>query len=117
MFRPNTTAKLYRRSAQLDLYGEQSFDTPVNVKCAVVTFEPKVSKSSVRVDSSGSHGRAEEEVTEAVLLFLPTELIAQGDIVEIDGKQIEAISIFPRRSTSGKLDHLEVSFRKGARPI
>lgn len=117
MFRPNITVDLHRRQDQMDIYGNQGYEPAVKVRCAIVSLDATVLKSSVRADSSASRGRAEEETVEAKLLFLPGEQIKQGDLVIVDGEQIEVITVEKRRNTSGKIDHLEVDFRRGARSL
>lgn len=116
MFIPNATCRLYRHTNIKDLYGAYVFDAPVTVRCSVISLDLKVAKTSVRVDSSASRGRAEEEVGLATLLFLPNTQITEGDVVQVDGQVLEVIRLFPRRDVLGKVDHITVDLRKGALP-
>jgi hypothetical protein len=117
MFIPNATCELYSRTDIQDVYGDFSFLPPQqNVPCAVVQMDLVVKKTSVRADSSASRGRAEEEIGLVRLLFPVTVSVKEGDIVAVDGQVVEVIRIFPRRDITGKLDHYQVDFRKGALP-
>lgn len=112
MFVPNNIARHWVASPALDVYGERSFVGPTDVPCAVVSLNLEVGKTSVRADSSGSRGRAEEEQGIARILF-PTFLkLTEKDVIEIAGKTLEVIQVTPRWSVAGKLDHFECDLRQ-----
>tara|TARA_B100000749_G_scaffold148090_1_gene113659 strand:+ start:648 stop:1013 length:366 start_codon:yes stop_codon:yes gene_type:complete len=112
MFRANTTCTLQSQTGELDIFGNPVFVKPVTVPCAVVSYDLSVQKSSVRADSSGSRGRAEQLEGVARFLFRRTQKIKTGDIITKDGFTLEVIEVFPRRDVSGRLDHLEVDMKK-----
>ena len=116
MFVPNTTCQLYTRSDTQNLYGGYTYNDPITVPCAIVSMDLKVSKTSVRADSSASRGRAEEEVGSARLLFPASTAVKEGDLASVDGYPIEVIRIFSRHDVLGNIDHLQIDFRKGQFP-
>lgn len=117
MFNPNNTCVLRKATATLDVRGERTYLPPKRgVPCAVVSLDLLIDKTSVRADSSGSRGRAEEQQGDALLLFPTYVTIANLDIVEVDGVTLEVISVFPRRNVLGQLDHFEVKGRRSELP-
>ena len=117
MFVPNNTCSLYGATATMDIRGERTYlPVKLGVPCAVISLNLKIDKTSVRADSSGSRGRAEEDQGDAMLLFPASVEIQRNDIVACDGETLEAISIMPRRSVLGRLDHYEVIFRRAELP-
>lgn len=116
LFRPNTTCKFYSRSAGYDVYGKTTFAAGRVTPCAVVSYDLSRMKSSVRVDSSGSRGRADELAGVARFLFPKTITVNRGDIVQKDNYWLRVIEIHPRYGVDGRLDHLEIDLEK-AEPI
>lgn len=117
MFVPNNTCRLWKATTTLDIRGERSYLSPVdNIACAVVSLDLLIDKTSVRADSSGSRGRAEEEQGDGLILFPTYVSIDENDIIEVDGAVLEIISVFPRRSVLGVLDHFEVKGRRSQVP-
>lgn len=117
MFIPNNTCRHWKPSATIDIRGERTYILARSVTpCAVVSLDLLIDKTSVRADSSGSRGRAEEEQGDALLLFPAYVSIDENDIVEVDGAVLEVISVFPRRSVLGVLDHFEIKARRSQRP-
>ena len=117
MFVPNNTCSLYGATTTMDIRGERTYlPVRLGVPCAVISFNLKIDKTSVRADSSGSRGRAEEDQGDAMLLFPPSVEIYRNDIVACDGQILEAVSIMPRRSVLGMLDHYEIIFRRSELP-
>ena len=112
MFIPNNHAFLRKAGKKRDIRGERTYQLPVRVPCAVVTLNLEIEKTSVRADSSGSRGRAEEEAGTARVLFPTYVKVAELDIVEVEGETLEIIQVNPRRDIAGKLDHYETDLRK-----
>lgn len=112
MFIPNNTALLHRVSAHRDTRGERTYARPVRVPCGVVTLALEIGKTSVRADSSGSRGRAEEQQGTARILFPTYIKIAELDMIQVEEETLEVIQIVPRRHILGHLDHYEVDLRK-----
>ncbi len=116
MFIPNTYCLKYPRSDTQDVYSNYSYGPAVRMACSVTALDLKVSTTSVRADSSASRGRAEEEIGSARILFPKTAIIREGDIVQVEDEYIECTRIFPRRNVLGRIDHIQVDFRKGVNP-
>jgi hypothetical protein len=112
LFRPNTTCKVYSASADHDIYGRTSYSAGKTVQCAVVSYDLVIKKTSVRADSSGSRGRAQELSGIVRFLFGVSAEMKVGDIVEKDGFVMKVIELHPRYSVAGRLDHHEVDMEK-----
>lgn len=107
MFFPNTTCRLIKEGA-LDQYGQRTRGTETTEECAVVKLEVAAKKTSVRADSSASRGKAQEQVSDARLLFRPNVGVDIGDFIEIMGYTLRVSSVHPRRNVMGDLDHYQV---------
>jgi hypothetical protein len=114
-FRPNTTCIRYAKGSTLDLYGKASYAAGVVTPCAEITFDLDVKRTSVRVDTAASRGRAEHVEGWVRLLFPKTHPVKLGDVVVSQGRWLEVMSIFPRRSVLGILDHYQVDLRQSER--
>lgn len=112
MFFPNTKCDLYRRSTTSDNFGRYHYADKVSAPCAVIFLDVTIQKSSVRADTSGSRGQAEQFQGDAMILFVKRQAITEGDVIFIDGRWLEVIEVEPRRNVLGKLDHLQVVLRK-----
>ena len=62
-----------------DLYGKEVAGATFKARCSIVKLALASVKTSVRADSSGSRGNAEETTAGARLLFLPRAGIDIGD--------------------------------------
>jgi hypothetical protein len=113
---PNTTCSLYIRSDETDNFERYTFAPVVKARCAVIDLDITVEKSSVRADTSGSRGQADQQQGSAMLLFPKTSTIKLGDKLFIDGFWLEVTKVYPRRAVVGGIDHIEVTFRK-AEPV
>lgn len=107
MLRPHTRCTV-TPTGGYDIYGQEKPGIPYDTLCAVVKIQARDEPSSVRTDSSGSRGYADETKVQARLLFLPTEKLNRGDKVELIGLSIRIIEIMPRIGLSGVLDHYQV---------
>lgn len=116
MFLPNNHCYIRRASKTRDIRGERTYGARERTPCSVVTLNLEIDKTSVRADSSGSRGRAEEEQGVARLLFPTYVKIGDLDIVEVENETLEVIQINPRRSVLGTLDHYEVDLRQAQVP-
>lgn len=119
MFRPNMTCTLYRAAREgetvtYDVWGQPTYSTPtgVTVDCAVISLDLELERSSVRADSSASRGRAEQMGGDAIMLFPTSVALDEKDIVFVEGRWLEIISVFQRRNVFGQHDHNEVVLRK-----
>ncbi|MEO9387053.1 MULTISPECIES: hypothetical protein [Chromobacterium] len=109
MFFPKNTCKITRLTQERDLFGKsKGVEKSWEAKCSVVRLLDGVGKSTVRADSSGSRGFAEEETLVGRLLLLPQADVQNEDIIEVVGRRMRVACVFPRFDVMGKLDHLQV---------
>jgi hypothetical protein len=111
-FIPNQDCLVSKAAEETDDFGQVSFDEPVEERCAIVKLDLAREKTSVRVDSSGTRGNAQEFTANARILFTKDSIIAIGDKVEILGAVLRAVSKFPRHDIGGSLDHYQVDLEQ-----
>lgn len=109
MFKPNQRCLIYSNS-RADVYGRTIRGGGRSERCSVVKLVSSAVQTSVRADSSSSRGAAQEVVSNAVLLFLPSVAIKIDDKVEIAGFSLRVSGIHPRFNVRGVHDHNEVHF-------
>lgn len=107
MFRPNQDCVVRMQDGH-DLYGMPKLGARKKERCAIVKLKVKNDKSSVRADSSASRGNARELEADVLLLLGPKTMAEHDAIIEIANNQYRVMSVNPRFSISGKLDHFEV---------
>lgn len=110
IFFPNLDATLQRKSG-FDIYGQPVWGPAVPIRIAVIRFAFSAQKTSVRADSSASHGRSEEDVANTIVLTRPEVTVAHGDRMVVEGIAHEVVGFFPRRDLQGVLRHHEVTLR------
>lgn len=92
-----------------NIYGEATYGPPQHgEKCAPVRLRFMAANTTVRTDSAGTRGHAEEEVAQVRILVLPTSKIRIDDKLHILDTPVRVIGREPRFSVSGKLDHYEL---------
>lgn len=92
-----------------DLYGQPLMKKGRRVCVAPVKLQFGSAHTTVRTDSSGSHGHAQEYVATVVLLSKPDCGIATGDILTIlSNNRVVVVEIRERFTPAGKLDHREI---------
>ncbi len=112
--RPRTPCTISRKTESFDRYGRPEHQTRKRrTKCAIISFYDESEKTSVRADSSASRGRADEHVADVRILLKPNEQIATGDLVEIQLRGGDAITmqvnrIFRRPDVEGVIHHIDV---------
>jgi hypothetical protein len=111
MFLPNTFGFLQAFSG-FNSFAEPEFGPAKRVPCAIVHLNKKVQHSSVRADSSGSRGSAEEFFSVSKILFPAHVVIANGYKFKIGAFTLKAVSIEPRYNVRGTIDHYEVEFEQ-----
>lgn len=116
MFLPNTYCQRFARSDVQDIWSNYTYAPADTLPCSIVSLDLRIDRSSVRVDSSASRGRSEEETGTARILYPVGTSIKEGDIIQVDDVYIEVVRIYPRRDVLGNIDHIQVDFRKGAIP-
>jgi hypothetical protein len=108
MFRPNTIAQLLRMLPTRTIHGKESFAGPVPIPCSIVQLADRVEESSVRADSTATRGAAEQEVLQAKILVPAHTVIKKGDVLQLQDRSVEVMSVHQRLNTRGVLDHLEI---------
>ena len=91
-----------------DGFGQPVFSQPRKIKCAVIKHTIARQKTTVRVDSSGSIGHADETVADVVVLMPKNIAITLDDVFTVHGLRCRVSSVRSRFDVRGGLDHLEV---------
>ena len=110
MFIPNNYGKLTPTTGT-SLYGDERFGRTVKVPCGIVHLNKQVQKTTVRSDSSGSTGSADEFVSSSRILFPASVQIKTGWKFEIGGITLRIVSVEPRFNVRGALDHFEADLQ------
>lgn len=109
MFRPNQNCTISVSSGRTDVYGQPIASTKVRERCAVVRLITTNMKSAVRADSSASRGNAKELVSDSLILLTATTAANIDDLIEVSGSIFRILSMHPRYSVGGVLDHYEIT--------
>ncbi|MBA8881725.1 hypothetical protein [Phyllobacterium myrsinacearum] len=107
MYRPNQTVKWSKRIGR-DVYNRTSFAKAIDIGCAIVTLQRSSQQTTVRADSSGSRGAADEVVAKTKILVGATARISRGDLFLINDENYTVINLHPRFTVHGKHDHTEI---------
>lgn len=91
-----------------DIHGQAKFTPATAAKVAPVKLVFRVAHSTVRTDSSGSHGSASESTADVILLVRPGVQIKPDDELEVLGHRATVEAIHNRFSVDGKHDHNEL---------
>lgn len=112
--RPKNTCWIRRNTVRYDGHG-RTIHSAVRRKtlCAIIRLHDEIDQTTVRADSSASRGRAEEQLAAGRLLLKPDEIIATGDLIEVEIKgapniTLEIKSIFRRIDVGGRVHHIDV---------
>lgn len=96
------------RPAGTNVFGEPLYSKGVPQACHVLRAVDKIADTTVRADSSGSRGHAEENLADLWMLIRPTIKIATNDMVDVQGMKFRIVSIQQRNTVFGEFDHFEV---------
>lgn len=110
MFIPNNRGTLTPTDGT-NLYGDERFGQAVVVPCGVVHLNKIIQQTTVRQDSSASHGSAEEFVSTSKILFPASVNVKTGWKFEIAGIALRVMSVEPRFNVRGALDHYEADLQ------
>ena len=101
MLKPNTPCVVYR-SDGYDKFGMPNEAVARKTLCVIDKLDPYIEKTSVRADSSGSRGFAEEVLITSKLMFSGNEDIKLGDRVQVLDEDFKSESRFQdARSKAG----------------
>lgn len=117
MFIPNTRVDFYARSSKANNFGRYTYAQKRTIPCGIVALNVGARKSSVRADTSGSRGQAEQMEGDGRILVPVYVKIAEGDAIYADGVWLEVNAVEPRRTVLGQLDHYQIELQKIERPI
>ena len=98
----------HRSQIDTNVYGEPVFAPKRFEKVCPVKLMTITQHTTVRTDSSSSHGHASEQVKDVRLLALPTTKIRLNDELTVMGERMRVDKIFPRHRVTGALDHYEL---------
>lgn len=100
----------HQKKTRTDMYGQENWSDPVQLRCAVVKLEHEKADTTVRADSSGTRGHADEKIAAAILLFKRKhgDNIALGDRLEVGSISLSVIKVRQRYDVMSRLDHYEV---------
>ena len=97
-----------RHKHSTDVYGQPIYGPAKPSKCAVLKLLKSRQPTTVRTDSSGTRGHADEVIADAHLLMLATEPLDLDDFIEVSGFTIRVSAIRHRYDTGNTFDHKEV---------
>lgn len=113
--RPRTPCILIKRTQTFDGFGRPIFsDRRIRTKCDVVELSEGQDQTSLRLDTSGSHGRIEEYFSDAKLIFKPSESISTSDVIRVPDfgdsgtLHLRVNRIQRRTDVAGRVHHIEV---------
>lgn len=108
MIRPTLKITLYR-VVDRDVFGQPVFNNARTEYCVPIRLMFRSMNTTVRTDSSSTHGHALEGA-HSVVILVPTYSLAQIDsVIEIPGfYKLRVDGRQPRYTASGKLDHFEL---------
>lgn len=106
MFIPNQSCTIERQGAT-DVYGAVTLLAPVPERCAIVKLKTDSQHTTVRADSGGTRGFADELVRDSNVLLAAKTAARINDCLTVLGVKIKITAMRPRLSAFGKLDHYE----------
>lgn len=107
MFAPNLIGSLRNRIGR-DVHGMASYGPAVICPFAIVNLERRSQKTSVRADSSGSRGTADELASTNLKILVPSYVnISIDDEFTFEGERYQVATKHKRRSVTGQIDHIE----------
>lgn len=96
------------RGLGYDAYGQKRLGEKRASSCIVISLRQGTQNTTVRADSSGTRGHADETVAQGVLLFDKKETLLFGDMITLMGFTLSVIGITPVFDVMGKHDHWRV---------
>lgn len=103
------TLRILRQTTQAtDVHGQPVLTVGAWELVAPVKLIFSSQHTTVRTDSSGSHGSALEDVSNVVLLALPTSKVKIDDILTILDNKVTVTQTHRRYGVTGALDHIEI---------
>ena len=91
-----------------DAFGQPVLGPTWKEKVAPVKILFGSQHTTVRTDSSASHGNAYEVVADVVFLAKANSNISMNDTLTIHGNKVSVTGLHPRYQVTGALDHVEI---------
>lgn len=91
-----------------DVFGQPKLGKAVVEWCAPVKLNFAQQNSTVRTDSSATHGHAMEPAGTTVILVTTKSRVALDSVLVIMGNKLRVTKVHPRYTVGGQLDHYEV---------
>lgn len=107
MIFPHLPVLVFKKSG-FNKYGEPTYAPAKRELCAPVKLTFGVTHTTVRTDSAGSKGNAQEPSAAVVFLVRPGSVITLDDKVEVLGNPLRVTGTHQRYTVTGVFDHLEV---------
>jgi hypothetical protein len=108
MFRGNKLCTV-AIAGERNLYGEEAAPTVgLTERCAVVQLLQKAAMTNQRAQMAGSMAHAEDLAITAKIKLEPGTSAVLGAQITVDGVQLRVVSITPKNTTYGQLDHFDV---------
>jgi hypothetical protein len=107
MLRPTLSMSILRKVGN-DLRGQPRLCPIGSELFAPVKLEFSSTHSTVRTDSSGSRGAADEAMGNVIILCVPATKVRLDDQLVIDGHQLRVTKTHKRYTPTGVLDHVQV---------
>ena len=107
VFNMGVKCTVYKRRGN-DVYGQPLYAPGVPTKVGVVKMQEKRIHSTVRSDSSGTRGHAEEATADVIVLMSKKLSLGINDKIEFEFITTRVMGIMPRYDVLGRLDHFQV---------
>jgi hypothetical protein len=108
MFRGNKPC-IVALAGERNLYGEEQAPAAgVTERCAVVELIQKAAMTNQRAQMAGSMAHAEDLAITSKIRLEPGTVAVLGAQITVDGVQLRVVSITPKNTTYGQLDHYDV---------
>lgn len=108
MIWPTLTVAISKMAGN-DVFGQPQFVVVAPEKVSPVKLKFTAKHTSVRTDSTATHGHAYEAVADIVIMAVPATRMAINDRLLINGYAVRVVSKEPKYTVYGKLDHHEIS--------
>lgn len=90
-----------------DIHGQPMFGKAIFEMVSPVRLSLSSQHTTVRTDSSASHGNAYESVADVIFMAKPMSVIQIGDRLEVAGQLLRVIKRVICRLPNGRVDNLE----------
>jgi hypothetical protein len=91
-----------------DLYGQPIYGDGRKTLCAVINLTKQRKATSIRSESSGTIGHADEKDIQSKLIMRAAEVIELNDFIEVSGMTLRVSSIRHTYNIHGVLGHIVV---------